>query len=100
MKKIKTEILRNKNGQVIGIGTTYEIDLSNFGTVFFADHKTGEYIGRCSPENVEKTKCECGGDLKIIKLETTNYDLHLELLLQCQSCKGKYVAEAIRKVQT
>ena len=43
-------------------------------------------------KNLERVKCKCGGKLSISTKEKYNHDKNEEILLQCNTCKGKYVA--------
>ncbi len=94
------EILRDMNDNVIGWKEKHTISLLDYGlfTILQADNSMKDIADRVEPQNIEKVKCNCGGEIRVQEIATVNYQMTIELLLQCQTCGGKYIARASGRI--
>ena len=96
----KIEILRDMNNNVIGWKEKHSISLLDYGlfTICQVDGKMQTLAELVEPQSIEKVKCNCGGEIRVVKIAIINYEINIELLLQCRTCNGKYIASASGKL--
>ena len=95
---MKNEIIRDVNNRVVGICRKESIELCGYGafSIYGTDMDNPVDI-LCSPENLEKLHCSCGGELRITDMNDANFGRSLDVELSCDKCSGKYIGISQKK---